>query len=955
VAFFEAARRFGVHPILGALVGEGQEEAALLVKNAQGYANLCRILSARDLDEGFSLGQVLRWHNEGLILLGRDADFIEGMRDAFEGRVYLALSGGGPRRKKTDLPIVAAPDVLFARSGDFEVHRLLAAFRLGKTLAGVGPSDCGRPYDFLRPPKEMKRRFSEAPQALKNTLRIAEQCSFDLLNRDVAFPRIAGRAGPGLLREHALEGARQRYGAVTSEVEARLSRELDTIIFMGFADYFLVVEDIVRHARKLGTPTAGRGSGAGSLVAYVLGITNVDPLKYDLPFERFLNAGRKDYPDLDVDFCWRLRDDVIDYAYERFGRDKVAMIATYATFRPRMALREVGKALGLSNPVITRIGRKLRQGISKDQYDTLPADPGVVERALALAQRLDGFPHHLSVHCGGVVITPGPIAEYAPLLRAEKGVVITAYDKDGVERAGLVKLDLLGNRSLSTVSETVKWIEQREGKRIDPERLPEDSTRTFDMIRAGRTVGCGQLESPAMRHLLRQMQPDRILHIMQALALIRPGAAGEGMKETFIRRKRGAEPVPALPPAFEKVLGEAYGVMLYEDDAMRIAMEAAGFAPGKADRFRKAVTKGAPLSDGKDPLFGGSLESLIEEFFQGCERQGMKRGEARAFLKMMAKFRSYSFCRAHAASYGELAYSAAWLKVHHPLEYWTAALNNNEGMYPKWVLVEEAKRSGAKMLRPCANRSEREFALQGDAIRAGLSCIASLSMRTREKILRLRPFISLEDLVGRAAPKEAEVEMLIRCGAMDFTGLPRNQLMWKAMTSFKEMRKYAACVQEGGLGFEMPPAVKSRERPAPRLPALKKAQMWKDEWEIMGFTCGIHPMAACRDELRRKGVRMSTAIMDCLNQTIRLAGVIAAERRTRTERGALMQFLTFDDEAGVFEVVLFPDVYKKTRFLLDGPGPYVVELDGPGPYVVEGRPESQHGAISIRAVLLEAL
>ncbi|MFH2000997.1 MAG: PHP domain-containing protein, partial [Planctomycetota bacterium] len=472
VPFFEQAGRFGIKPILGATLScEGHDAAlrggrdvvlhdstgaashechdvVLLVENEKGYANLCRILSARALEERFSLEEALAQYSGGLFLLTPVARLAERLRDAFGDRVYVEITSS-PSSYKGELPKVACMKALFAESSDFPVHRLLTAFRLGKSLAGTGPEDTASPEDCLRTPQEMARRFRDNPLALENTHRIAERCSFDLLKRETTFPRVAGGDGPARLCAHAQAGVRRRFAQITPVVAARLERELEAIISQGFADYFLVVEEIVRYARALGTPTAGRGSGAGSLVAYVLGITNVDPVQYDLPFERFLNEGRTDYPDLDVDFCWRLRDDVIDYTYNRFGRDRVAMIATYATFGPRMALRESAKVLGLSNPVITQIANKLRRGLGRDRFDTLPADPGVVEQALVLARSIEGYPHHLSVHCGGVVITPGPIAEHAPLLRAEKGVVITAYDKDGVERVGLVKIDLLGNRSLS--------------------------------------------------------------------------------------------------------------------------------------------------------------------------------------------------------------------------------------------------------------------------------------------------------------------------------------------------------------------------------------------------------------------------------------------------------------------------------------------------------------------------
>ena len=945
VAFFEEAKRFGIKPVLGASIRDERTEAVLLVKNENGYASLCRILTERDLEPkkgGFSLEQALLENPDGLILITADERLAGKVRDAFEKRLFLEASACARRGPSArDLPIVAAEETFFADRSGFATHRLLTAIRLGKTVETLVPPDLARPDAFLRSPADMAERFRHVPCALANSLAIAEQCPFDLLERETAFPRIAGEHGPRMLREHAFAGARERCGRggrngrgsrLPAEVLHRLETELETITRMGFADYFLVVEDIVRHARSLGTPTAGRGSGAGSLVAYTLKITNVDPVRYCLPFERFLNPGRTDYPDLDVDFCWRLRDEVIDYTFRRFGRDRTAMIATYATLQPRLAFRETAKALGLSNPVITQIARKLRYGISRKRFNTLPADAGVVEKALALSKSIEGFPHHLSVHCGGVVITPGPISSYAPLVRAQKGVVITAYDKRGVERAGLVKLDLLGNRSLSTVSEAVRLVGKSTGKSIDPEKLPVNGARAqkaFDLIRAGKTMGCGQLESPAMRHLLMQMRPDRVEEIMQALALIRPGASGLGMKELFVRRKRGMESAPRMPRPLEKVLGVTHGVMLYEDDAMLLAMEAAGFSAGDADRFRKAMTKGC------DEKEKGAIK---ERFLAGCEKREIKRGAAQEIIAQIEKFKSYSFCRAHSASYALLAYASAWLRANHPPEYWTAALNNNEGMYPVWVLVEEAKRSGVDMLAPCVNRSGAEFAMDGGAVRSGLASIASLSTDTTKRILKARPFQSLEQLVARARPREEEAESLIRCGALDFTGIARNRLLWKVMTSHKRMRD--CIVREPALGYgPVRRPGPAQGLPDPALPKLPESRLWKDEWEIMGFTCREHPLAAYREQLGRAGADMSSRISEVAGRFIRLAGVIAASRRVRTRNGKLMRFLTLDDEHGVFEAVLFPETYKRTRFA----------LDSPGPYLVDGRVDDQYGALAVRA------
>lgn len=947
VPFFEAARAAGVRPVLGATLWEGPGGAAAFVENAEGYANLCTLLTRRDLEEGLDPAAALREHAEGLVLLTEAPGLAAAVREAFPGRLFLALRPGGPDPAARDpalrdLPRAAAPEAFFARGEDHAVHRLLCAVRHGTTLAELRPGQAAGPEAHLLSPAEARAAFRDAPEALQNTLAVAERCTFDLLDRKPVFPRTAGAEAPLLLREHAFAGARARYGGkIPPAVRRRLEEELRTIIAMGFADYFLVVEEIVRHARSLGTLTAGRGSGAGSLTAYVLRITNVDPLAFDLPFERFLNEGRADYPDLDVDFCRRLRDRVIDFVFDRFGHDHTAMIAACATFQPRLAFREAAKAFGFSEGAVTRIAGALARGVSRRRFHTLVPDPALLEAALDLARRIQGFPRHLSVHCGGVVITPDPVRRHAPLLRAEKGVVITVYDKDAVERVGLVKIDLLGNRTLSTVAEAAALAELRAGRPVDPEALPDQDPETFALVRAGRTVGCGQLESPAMRHLLVQMKPSCVRHLMQALALVRPGAAGEGAKEVFLRRRRGIEPEPVLSPALARVLAEAHGVMLYEDDVLRVACAASGIAPAEADRLRRAVL-------GKAGIPSGEAARLRARFLEGCDRTGFGRAAGARLLRRFEKFKGYGFCRAHAASYAVLAYAAAYLKTHHPAAFWTAALNHNAGMYPRWVLVEEAKRAGVAVRPPCVNRSGPEFTLEEEGIRAGLSAVAGLSHGTVERILAAAPFASHEDLAARVRPGREELERLVRCGALDFTGLPRRRLLWWIYTAYARKRPPAARAAEAGppLFGRIPaaPAVRAAAS-APPLPPMPPEEQWKDEWELMGFTCGPHPLAGMRADLEKRGVTKSTALPRRAGRTVRLAGVIAAARRVRTTRGEVMQFLTLDDEAGVFEAVLFPDAWRRYRRL----------LDGPGPYLVEGTVEDRFGALAVTVERLQRL
>jgi len=940
VEFSRKAREAGIRPILGAIIDGPEGEFVLLVRDAAGYANLCRIVTARHLDAEFSLVRTVAENQAGLCILASDAELLAALatsvdRASLRAEILRPARSVNAERQLVEtaralgVRVVASCDVFFADDCDYEIHEALTAMKRNALLEEVQAEAAGRREGRLRSPGEMARLFRELPGAVSATLDIAEACRFDILSRRPVFPRLPGDSA-SRLRAEALEGARSRYGTPPAEALARLERELDLIVRKGFADYFLVVADIVRHARSLGTPVAGRGSGASSLVAYCLGVTNVDPIRFRLPFERFLNKGRADFPDLDVDFCWRLRDDVISYVYRRYGDDHVAMVSTYATMQPRLAFREAAKALGLSNSCITEVARRLERGLPRARWDTLPAEPETVERALHLAGRLEGFPHHLSVHCGGVVITPDPVSGHAPLQRAEKGVVVTQYDKDAVEAVGLVKLDLLGNRALSSIGEAARLAGRRGLPPPDPEALPEEDPATARLLAGGDTLGVNQLESPAMRGLLRQLRPMGVRDLMQVLALIRPGAAGLGSKETFVRRARGIEPVPPTDRRLESILGDTHGLMLYEDDALFVASALAGMPLHEADRFRRAVTK---CRSDEERL------SLSKEFLERCERNGADPRLASGLWVQMAKFNSYSFCRAHAASYARLAWANAHMKAHYPAEFWVAALNNNQSMYPHWVYAEEAKRAGVPVLLPCVNRSGEEFTLEDGAIRVGLGRIAGLTKRGRESVLTARPFEGLCDLAARTELRAGEIERLIGAGALDFTRRPRPEMLLELGLSFEG----AKALRGGEALFRMPDAPAGSRG----LRDYSEAEKWRDEWDLLALAVRRHPVAWARRALARRGVAPSRDLAGRAGRRIRVAGALAAMRTAPTGKGQTMCFVTLADEDGVFEVTLLPAVHRRSR--------HALAEGGLGPFVVEGRVESRYDALSVQATGIEVL
>jgi DNA polymerase III alpha subunit len=927
--FHRCAVEAGLKPIIGAELRDGRHAVVALVADETGYRNLCRVLTRLHGEQPFRLADHLAAYSDGLhlVLVGGGVAALAPRLP--RGRLWVGIDGGARRgaaiaercalAARHRLPVVATAAALLPEPGDADVARVLAAVRTGRNIDDVPADQLPPPAAHLRRPRRLAAELAACPQALRNNRRLADQCAaFRLLPRRAVFPAFSRPGGPAArdtLRRLCRGGLRRRYGPIPPpEAEARLDRELRLIERMGFAEYFLVVWDIVRHARRRGAPVAGRGSGASSLVAYVLGITNVCPLTYRLPFERFLHERRDDFPDLDVDFCWRIRDDVIDDAFRRWGADRAAMVCTHNTFQPRSALRETAKAFGFSDEQISRgaaLQRDARLG-----------------RITALSRRLIDLPRHLSVHPGGIVIGREPIDHYVPVQPAVKGVRITHYDKDGIEAAGLVKLDLLGNRSLSTVRYACDLLRRR-GEAVDVEALPPDDPATVATLCAADTVGCNQLESPAMRHLLRMMQPRHVRDVMKALALIRPGAASIGMKEAFIRRHRGLERAPRGDPQTDALLRDTYGVMLYEDDVMLVAAALLGATLPEGDRFRKAVQHCRDDDERR---------RLSDEFLARCRANGIDPAYAKALWVQMAKFNAYSFCRAHAGSYALLAYAGAYLKTHAPLEFWTAALNNNQSMYPLRVYVACAQRSGVCFRLPDANRSIEEFAVDDGAIRVGLNVVEGLGPAAVEDILHARrraPFAGLTDFLGRTHLSADQARALILCGAFDFTGRTRPALMMELNLFARRGRPRRT---------DRPAAL---DTPSPALPqpprdyALRRK--YTDELRILGFAVGGHVMALWRPRLAGRTDADSRHLPRRVGRRVRIAGVLEAQRTTRTDRGQTMMFLTLDDEHGLFEAALFPDALRRTR----------APFDRYGPYLLTGTVEDQYGAVTITAGRVE--
>ncbi|HMA66450.1 MAG TPA: DNA polymerase III subunit alpha, partial [Desulfosalsimonadaceae bacterium] len=678
--------------------------AVCLVKDRQGYSSLCRLLSQRHSSGDFDFSSELVRFSKGLVVLASNPELLRTGREA-----GLDIAAAMPRRPvpaahsvrrtamRLDIPLVATPGSFFNYPEEFAVHRVLRAIARTTSLSRLQPGDAAPADAFLAAPRIYRQRFAVCPEAIANTAAIAERLAFTGPDFGLVMPPYEAdtpEQAARHLREAAYAGARRRYGEVSAAVAGRLEHELGIIFDMGFSGYFLVVADIVRQSPR----TCGRGSGAASLVAYCLGITNVCPLKHNLYFERFLNPGRRDPPDIDVDFAWDERDAVISGVLSRYG-ERAALVACHICFQPRMAIRETARVFGLPE-------KEIKRGV-----DLSPPWPEIV----SIARRITGLPRNLSVHPGGMVITPGPIASYAPVQKAPKGVPILQWDKDGVEAAGLVKIDLLGNRSLGVIRDALAEIRTNGAAFAEHRWTPEDDPGTRAALARGETMGCFYIESPAMRLLQKKARVGDFAHLVIHSSIIRP-AANEVIQQ-YLQRLGGCSWEP-LHPLMEGVLEETYGLMVFQEDVSRAAVQIAGFSHAEADGLRKVMAK-------KDRA--RHLQDYSARFAAGARKRGVSEEDRKRIWRMIMSFSGYSFCKPHSASYARVSFQAAYLKTHYPAEFMAAVISNQGGFYSTFAYVSEARRMGLAIIPPDAANSRIRWSGGGKSLQVGFCSVKNLS------------------------------------------------------------------------------------------------------------------------------------------------------------------------------------------------------------------------------------
>jgi DNA-directed DNA polymerase III PolC len=730
------------------------------------------------------------------------------------------------------------------------------------------------------------------------------------------------------------EGAQQRYKLLWPEALARLTHELEVIHKLNLAPYFLLVWDIVEEARRRGIPAVARGSAASSIVTYCLGISRVCPLRWGLYFERFLNEQRGDCPDIDLDICGARRDELLDYVYKRWGSEHVAMIASFVTMHARLAVREVAKVFGLSPAEVNHFTRRLPHRPVREILEAirtlpecraLPAQEEPWKTILATALRLDDFPRHLGIHPCGTVISAQPLTRLVPLEVATKGIVVTQYDMAAIEALGLIKMDLLGQRGLTTMSLALANMEQSAppGERVDFDAIPEGDPATCEMIARGRTMGIFQIESPGMRGLLRTLEARTLADICLALALIRPGASEYGSKETFLKRLRGQEPVRYAHPCLEAILRETLGVCVYQEQVMQIAQAVGSMSLAEADLVRRPEASGK-FADQRE------RERLRAKFLKAATQMGLEGTEREQTWRMVEKFAGFGFCKAHAATYADLSYRIAYLKAHYPAEFLAAMCSSGAGFYHVSAYVEEAKRWGIEVRLPSVNHSRLEYTTElapdgvaRRAIRIGLMQVKGLRLETIENIVRAReragPYRSPEDFLSRVPVERDEIESLIKCGAFDEVGqdlkMTRPALLWRLNLMRSSLRPLALPTTNAETLFPealLPAPLEVMDSQLRATPAADytRAQRLAYEQEILEVCVSGHPLDLVSRPPRR-GEVWSNELEHLRGKRVTLLGWLVTFRHVGTKDYRNMMFVTLEDQRGLYEAVLFPGAYER--------------------------------------------
>ncbi|MFO8088667.1 MAG: DNA polymerase III subunit alpha [Desulfatiglandaceae bacterium] len=950
VSFVNGAREAGITPILGSeVVCEGGRRALLLAKNREGYASLCRLVSDRCCHGRFDLIRSLRERRAGLVVCSDDFTLLNALKCDGTRDLFVEMSPGWRMAachafsRKSGIPPMATNRVFLVRQEDYRLHRILRAVDLNTTCSRLDSADLCREHNYLCPAEVMIDHFPHAPEALENSCAVAEACGMAWTWDETVFPRFGDmndRQAFECLYEKVVQGCRRRYGDFTTAVRERMEHEMKIIREKNFAHYFLVVADITSRVPR----SCGRGSAAASIVSYALGITHVDPIAHGLFFERFLNSQRKDPPDIDVDFPWDERERVLDYVFAVYGTRRTAMVGAHSTFGARAAIREVAKVFGLTGreigAVTGRIGfraslRGINGGLmSNPKFRGVQLDPPW-DQILEAAKRLEGHFEHLSTHCGGVVLVPDEIRRYCPVEISASGPQVLQWDKDAAEEAGLVKIDILGNRSLSVIRDALAMVETNYGKHIDYAGLnPIHDRKAVEIFYRAETIGVFYFESPATRQILTKVSSgmnfeeylaaDHFRLNVIVTSIVRP--ASSRSVDMWVSRLHGEQwvaPHPLLGP----VLDETLGIMVFQEQLSRSAVNLAGFEPGEADTLRKVVSK---------KHRGRKLGDFHDRFVEGARRRGVGEETIKEVWRMMMGFDGYSFCKPHSASYTLVAYKSAFLRARYPAEFMAAVVSNGGGYHSTYAYLSEARRMGLKVLLPDINLSDWSCTGKDGFLRMGFMLVRGLSRETMEVVMNERaekgPFDSFDGFLTRTFGSAClhDVRALIKAGCMDglARGMSRADLLLKAFKfhHLKNTRKGPGLFAgEDGL---RPPASAERFQEDPR--------PLSHEQESFGFLISVHPLSRYRDMIKALGCVPSADLQLWVGRRVTMAGIMISGKTVSTAQGEVMKFVSFEDETGIYEAVFFPGEYRR----------YCTLLEGSRPGVLEGTVEASMGAIT---------
>jgi DNA polymerase-3 subunit alpha len=973
-------------------ISEASHHLILLVENETGYRNLCRLVSAGFL-EGFYYRprvdkDLLRAHHQGLIALsaclaGEIPTLIEQnaleqarqvaaeYREIFDdGRFYLELQDNGiPEQRKVNetllslaeslsVPLVATNDCHYLLREDARAHDVLLCIQTNRLLADADRMRFQTDAFYVKSREEMWEAFGHVPQALKSTMAVAERCTFRMDFGGYQHPHFeipAGQTLDSYLTQRVQEGLEKRYEEKTRreerplsdqkrrEYQARLDEEVKIIRRMGYAGYFLIVYDFIRYAKAQGIPVGpGRGSAAGSLVAYALGITNIDPLAYNLLFERFLNPERISMPDIDVDFCENRREEVIQYVVEKYGGEKnVARIITFGTMKAKAAVRDVGRAMGIPYGEVDRLAKMIPEGPNVSLRAALDTEPGlqeVMERdpkvadLFATALKLEGLVRHASTHAAGIVISSQSLEDIAPLYKDQKTeVVSTQFSMKPLEKLGLIKFDFLGLKTLTVLHEAMELIEENRGVRIDMDALPLDDAETYRLLARGDTDGIFQLEGAGIRDLLTRLRPENFEEIIAVVALYRPGPLNSGMVADYIKRKHGKARIKYPHPALQETLKETYGVIVYQEQVMEIATRVAGFSMGEADTLRRAMSK-------KDMA---EMNRHRDAFLAGAKRENIGQEKADEIFHLIRQFAEYGFNKSHSAAYAMVAYQTAYMKAHYPTEYMAALLTSEKDRTDKLVrYIHYCQESNIPVDPPDANESDLDFTVSSNRVRFGLGAVKNIGEGAVESILAAReaggPFVSLYDFCCRVDSKKVHrrvVESLIKAGAFDSLSNGRRaallcgagETIERAGRMQAEKESKQASLFELGLADQASPLHRDAFSP-PDVEEWSMPVRLGNEKEALGFYLTGHPLKEYEAELGRAGVVTTRDLPGLVDGSeVSVGGFVASRRETQTKRGDRMAFLTLEDVEGRVDVIVFPDVYREGGLFLHDEEPIIVQ------------------------------